>query len=263
LRSEDNKSFYVTGGTEFGDECVDDEGGGLVAAGKCNLCHLNAGASSFFTPGINLNFNTAVERLPDQPARLVQNFPCDGGLGKEFNPDCGVGGDGTGFGDGTFNTPSLVEAADTGPFFHNNTITTIEGAVDFYNSEMFNNTSLVNGINLEPTEVQSVAAFLRVLNALENIRSSVEADERAIRILNSDYAERIDPLLKFSHAEIGDAIKDLLPAHLHVEAAQHLKAARKLMKEAGVATSKEKKIELITRAISQQLAAKDLMVEST
>ncbi len=62
---------------------------------------------------------------------------------------------------------------------------------------------------------------------------------------------------------IVDAIKDLLPAHLHVEAAQHLKAARKIIKEAGDATSKEKQIELITRAIKQHLAAKELMVESS
>jgi hypothetical protein len=37
--------------------------------------------------------------------------PLDDGLGRP--------------GDGTFNTPPLVEAADTGPFFHNNSIETI------------------------------------------------------------------------------------------------------------------------------------------
>ncbi len=42
-------------------------------------------------------------------------------------------------GDGTFNTPPLVEAADTGPFFHNNARATIEQAVAFYNSDAFNN----------------------------------------------------------------------------------------------------------------------------
>jgi len=254
--------FLCDGGTQFGDECVDDEGG-FVAAGKCNLCHLNAGATSFFAPGINLNFNTAVERLPNQPARLVQDFPCDGGLGKKFISDCGVGHDETGFGDGTFNTPPLIEAADSGPFFHNNAIMTIEGAVDFYNSDVFNNTNLVNGINLEPTEVESVAAFLRVLNALENIRSSIEADERALRLLYADHEKPLDHLLRFSRAEIVDAIKDLLPVHLHVEAAQHLKAARTLIKEAAETPKREKQIVLITLAIKQQLAAKDLMVENS
>ena len=32
----------------------------------------------------------------------------------------------------------LSEAADTGPFFHNNAIETIEGAVAFYNGDSFN-----------------------------------------------------------------------------------------------------------------------------
>ncbi|HEX2271920.1 MAG TPA: hypothetical protein VHH35_20420 [Pyrinomonadaceae bacterium] len=36
-------------------------------AGKCFLCHLNAGASDFFFPGQNANFNTNVEQLPSQP----------------------------------------------------------------------------------------------------------------------------------------------------------------------------------------------------
>ena len=47
-------------------------------------------------------------------ARQVQNFPKDGGFGQlPANPD------GT-FGNRNFNTPSVVEAADTAPFFHNN-----------------------------------------------------------------------------------------------------------------------------------------------
>src|SRR3989454_8342466 len=42
--------------------------------GKCNICHVNAGATANF-PGRgslgNANFNTGVEDLPDQPARLT------------------------------------------------------------------------------------------------------------------------------------------------------------------------------------------------
>lgn len=101
-------------------------------AGKCFFCHVNAGASDFFFPGQNANFNTNVEGLPSQPADLVtpaQLNPQDGGFGQTgISPTGGIG-------NGTFNTPVLVEAADTGPFFHNNSIETIEGAVDFYNSE--------------------------------------------------------------------------------------------------------------------------------
>ena len=52
----------------------------------------------------NLNFNTGVEDLPDQPQDLT---------GELVPPDDGFGTPG----DGTFNTPSLIEAADTGLFF--------------------------------------------------------------------------------------------------------------------------------------------------
>jgi mono/diheme cytochrome c family protein len=110
--------------------------------GRCAACHSNAGAlQDRTTQGegfVNRNFNTSVENLPDQPPRLFAELhsdvtmPPDGGFGKD-------GPEGGPFGDGTFNTPPLVEAADSGPFFHNNVITTIEGAVDFYNSDAFNN----------------------------------------------------------------------------------------------------------------------------
>jgi Peptidase S24-like len=90
--------------------------------GKCNICHFNAGANAdpnIFGPNPgNRNFNTGVEDLPDQPARLTgQRVPADDGLGFP--------------GDGTFNTPPLAEAADIGPFFHNNSVETVEGAVAF------------------------------------------------------------------------------------------------------------------------------------
>src|SRR5262245_57152446 len=72
----------------------------------------------------------------------------------------------------TFNTPSLVEAAGTGPFFHNNSVETIEEAVAFYSSPAFNNSPVGNGIpggiNLTIQESADVAALLRVLNAIEN-----------------------------------------------------------------------------------------------
>ena len=116
---------------------------------RCNVCHLNAGANFKFSfPPKNRNFDTGVERMPANPVRLLANelglkVPCDGGLGAVLpapavvgGPCEGLGDDGVG--DGTFNVPPLVEAADTAPFFHNNSIQTIEGAVEFYNSAAFN-----------------------------------------------------------------------------------------------------------------------------
>ncbi len=198
------------------------------ALGKCNACHFNAGASAnpaIFGPGAgNLNFNTGVEDLPDQPADLTEEKnPPDDGLG---NP-----------GDGTFNTPPLVEAADTGPFFHNNSVETIEGSVEFYNGDTFNNSpagallqaATGSGINLDATQTVSVAAFLRVLNALENIRASVQILERA---LETDRRADFDDF-RLAIEETDDAIMVLAGGGLHAEAVVILREARALTQRAG------------------------------
>src|SRR5881296_806659 len=153
--------------------------------GKCNICHVNAGATANF-PGRgslgNANFNTGVEDLPDQPARLTgRRVPRDDGFRTP--------------GDGTFNVPPLVEAADTGPFFHNNAIETIEGAVAFYDGEAFNKSPAglalakadPEGKGIEPDGTQSVAiaAFLRVSNVLENIRQSIMLLETSLAVSSS------------------------------------------------------------------------------
>ena len=198
--------------------------------GKCNLCHANAGATANFGGGNigNANFNTGVENLPDQPADLTgERNPPDDGFGRP--------------GDGTFNTPPLVEAADTGPFFHNNSIETIEGAVAFYNGDAFNNSPSGRllaqndprkvGIRLDATQVVAVAAFLRVLNALENIRQSVELLESSA---TKSFAERSQDreLLKRAVSETQDSIKVLDGGGLHPEAVAHLQKAKELAEKA-------------------------------
>ena len=77
-----------------------------------------------------------------------------------------------------------MESADTGPFFHNHTVKDLESAVAFYGTPAFQN-SLAAGavpvdISADPNdpEVLAIAGFLRVLNALENIRSSIDVAER-------------------------------------------------------------------------------------
>lgn len=233
-------------------------GGSNEGAGKCNFCHLNAGASDFFFPGQNANFNTNVEQLPSQPADLVfpaQLNPADGGFGQGAPPP-GV----FGFGNGSFNTPALVEAADTGPFFHNNSILTIEGAVDFYNSEAFNNAPgfgpLIGGIRLEATEVEAVAAFLRVINALENIRSGVELENRAKTASNFNQAQE---LLKLSLAELQDAIDVLSCVGLHPDAVMRLREAQALDLVALITNNQGLRNQLINQAIAKKDQAKAIM----
>jgi hypothetical protein len=229
-----------------------------AGAGKCFFCHLDAGASDFFFPGQNANFNTNVEQLPNQPADLVtppQLNPADGGFGPGPAPP-GV----FGIGNGSFNTPVLVEAADTGPFFHNNSIQTIEGAVDFYNSDAFNLApgfgSLIGGIKLAATEVEAVAAFLRVINTLENIRSSIDLEQRAKNGVNFHQAQE---LLKLSIAELEDAIEVLGCGDLHPEAVMKLKEALGIDLLALVTIHKPTRNSLIDQAISRKIQARGML----
>src|SRR5262245_58100165 len=189
---------------------MDDEGG------KCNLCHRNAGATAAIvgTDLGNANFNTGVEDLPDQPARLtMQRVPRDDGFG---NP-----------GDSTFNVPPLVEAADTGPFFHDNSIQTLEGAVAFYDGDSFNNSPAGQalaaldpehtGIELDGTQIGASAAFLRVINSLDNRRQATEALEGVGR-LGFFERERGRVLLDRAAHETEDASTVLSAGGLHPDA---------------------------------------------
>jgi len=227
--------------------------------GKCNLCHANAGATANFGGGNigNANFNTGVENLPDQPADLTgERNPPDDGFGRP--------------GDGTFNTPPLVEAADTGPFFHNNAIETIEGAVAFYNGDAFNNSPSGQllaqndprrvGIRLDATQVVAVASFLRVLNALENIRQSLELLESTAK---NGFAERAEDreLLNRAVSETQDSIKVLDGGGLHPEAVAHLQRAKELTEKA--ACSFFRRRGLTQQAIDEQRNARAQLIEAS
>ena len=197
------------------------------ALGKCNACHLNAGANAdpniFGADAGNLNFDTGVENLPDQPADLT---------GELVPPDDGLGTTG----DGTFNTPPIVEAADTGPFFHNNSVETIEGAVAFYNGDAFNNSpagqaiagATGGGINMDGTQVVAVAAFLRVINALENIRLSIGLLQQS----RTEKHAQARATLRLALEETNDSLQALVGGGLHPQAVAHLREARRLTKEA-------------------------------
>ena len=226
--------------------------------GKCNLCHSNAGATANFGGGNigNANFNTGVEDLPDQPADLSGELnPPDDGFGRP--------------GDGTFNTPPLVEAADTGPFFHNNAIETIEGAVGFYDGESFNNSpsgkALAQadpegvGIELDGTQIVAVAAFLRVINTLENIRESLDLLERSLDTAAHDRTER-KKLLERAISETTDSIRVLKAGGLHPEAVAHLKEAKRLTEKA--ACSWFSKGKRTREAIEEQKKARAFLVEA-
>jgi hypothetical protein len=131
----------------------------------CNTCHNNAGAND---NGSNQNFATGVE---GSRSLALNGFPFDGGFGAVG------GGPPFAIGNATFNTASVIEAADSGPFFHTDTrvvnsndpaqntdsAQTIEQAVGFYNSDFFQ-------LGFTATEIRNVARFLRALNAVFNIQ---------------------------------------------------------------------------------------------
>ena len=217
--------------------------------GKCNICHNNAGANTvlFGQSAGNMNFDTGVEDLPDQPQDLTDELvPPDDGFGIGLDPND------PNF--GMFNTPTLVEAADTGPFFHNNAIETIEGAVAFYNGDAFNASPagqfLANlpgangiGIRLDATQVVEVAAFLRVINALENIRASIALLESS---RPGDAGQ--------AFFETGDAIQVLAGAGLHPAAVAHLTEAEAIIGGSSRSFVRRRSVRRAIRALEQARA---------
>jgi hypothetical protein len=248
LLSLDFKSAVVQRGKEL---FIDDTEEGA----KCVICHLNAGAINSRFPR-NANLDTNVEDQLDLPAVLVDDtmpvliddtIPVDDGLG---NP-----------GDGTFNTPPLIEAADTAPFFHNNSITSIEGAVAFFNGPAFNKSApgqFIGGIALEGSQVVAVAALLRTLNALENIRLSNLQDQN---VQNASFFNG-RKMLAVSVADTEDAIEVLTGGEfvLFEEAVDLLKEALQMGKKARhVGIGKRNK--LLAKAISLREAARDQILK--
>lgn len=183
---------------------------------RCNVCHFNAGANAnptiFGANAGNRNFNTGVEDLPDLPSHALADPrpPRDDGFGIP--------------GDGSFNTPPLVEAADTPPFFHNNARQTIEQAVAFYNSAAFNASpsGRAGPIALTDAQVNDIAAFLRALNALENIRQGEDYVRTALARGAPSGAEP----LRLAGEEIQDAIDVLAAVGLHADAVADLNEAK-------------------------------------
>lgn len=234
------------------------------AGGKCQTCHVNAGASSLLAAPnsngvvlINRNFNVGIEDIPHpadtNPDTKNEPRPRDGGFGQEPNP---AGG----FGNGEFNSPPMVEVADTGPFFHNNVIDNVEDAVAFYNSKAFNDNPnndrpIGAEINLSNKEVDDVANFMRVINALENIRASKQFEQRA---KNGSPTNAVK-ILNVALDDIEDAMRVLDEKGLHPDAVTDLGEAADRTQAAIEANSNGVRKSLIDDAIEVLDSAKDEM----
>ncbi len=185
---------------------------------RCGTCHHNAGANSFFTTDFtgvqvgdplgftlaNGNFDTGVEMfLLNNPDGTGLPRPFDGGFGTQptgMAPPGGlpIPGPFGEFGDNTFNTPSVIEFADTLPGFHNNiTASTplhpdpVISSVLFYRTAEFANSS---GGLFEPTplsmsfqDAERTARFLRAINAVQNSRNARRFLMRAYDLATTNF----------------------------------------------------------------------------
>lgn len=165
---------------------------------NCSQCHVEAGAnnsSNFMARNrvINTNLSPNAPTCRGEALNLpnFEDIPGDGGFGKSNSftldradfCDDSLGGEvnflyeqtANASAAGVFNTPSLIEAADTGPYFHNNSAETLEDAIRFYSSEAFNTSDGASGraFVFSPTDVNDIGAFLRAINAIENARSAI------------------------------------------------------------------------------------------
>jgi cytochrome c peroxidase len=221
---------------------------------NCNGCHFNGGGTA------GMSFNDQIPGFPDidgsprgfnigagtnvneTPLALALGLPRDGGFGQILTVFGSFGNTDDlppPFGHlefEEFNSPPVVESADTAPFFHNHTVADLESAVAFYGTPPFQ-TSGQNGatpvsISGDPSdpEVQAIAAFLRVLNALENIRSALDVAERGRVVAGTDdkrelarlaLAEVIDAMQVLSQGALARGIEaGLLSARLRLLAAR-------------------------------------------
>lgn len=195
----------------------------------CGGCHGQAGANILAGPNQgNANINTGVEaflqnnlnnrriNIPGEPR------PVDGGFG--LNPDGTFDGltpqpgfTNENFGDMRFNTVSVVESADTAPFFHNNIATTVEDSIRFYNTQEFID-AVGAGIPFDDRQVAQVAAFMRAINALDNIENHAMVQaRRARRALRQTPVNNpvITRILEICIADTEDAIQVLRRSRLH------------------------------------------------
>jgi hypothetical protein len=189
----------------------------VAADARCNGCHTNAGAN--VANGENRNFDTGVERAAD-PSQATEPHPRDGGFGPA-DRDCDANGVNDCFGDGTFNTPPLIEAADTEPFFHNNSAATIEDAVAFYTTSAFAQSPAGGGaaIPLTATDIANIGKFLRVLNAAFNASLAIQRNRAALALENSASTDpnkraTVNMLLSLANAEALDGAQVLEAVNL-------------------------------------------------
>jgi hypothetical protein len=173
---------------------------------NCTFCHNDLSGNTF-----NASFNTNV-------AALTPDLPVDDGF-----LDTSVT-----FNFGTFNVPPLLEAADTMPAFHNNAKDTIENAVSFYISPEFQASPDFIPVNIDQQGINDIAAFLRVINAAENVRQV----RKRVAFVKLNRTSGNTSLLAAAIADTQDAISDLEQKGLNPAAVNELKDVKTTLQTA-------------------------------
>ena len=228
---------------------------------RCNFCHANAGANAL---GNNRNFETGVERLRIASLNGL-GIPFDGGFGGQglanFNFDANHDEINDSFGNGGFNTPPLIEAADTGPFFHTNAFATIEDATAFYTTSAFAESAAGGGtaVSLTATEIANIGRFLRVLNAAFNCQLALKRVNGVIPIITEfkNMQRNLQHALALlALAEVNDAIAVLSAVSaLNASAQTSLGAARSALMTAATHASHTQRLNAAQSALTSLAAA--------
>jgi cytochrome c peroxidase len=182
---------------------------------RCSGCHTGGGALNDVDE--NEQRATGLDRHPGALACTDATAPGDGGFGLEpivtvdRSTFCTNGATGpvTFRGNLFFNTQTVIEAADTAPFFHDNSAATLEAVVDHYRSDAFNNsvTGAGNGFLISDAQRDQIAAFMRALNVLENIRSATDALDN-LRVRQGALAD--------ARGDVADAIRVLNSGNVRI-----------------------------------------------
>jgi hypothetical protein len=208
--------------------------------GRCQPCHANGGAN-FEDTGKNRNFDTGTRRA--QNGQFTVPF-FDG----VFLFDGGFGGKGlahpnvvtldtsppstpnNGFGNNTFNTPPVIESADTLPGFHTNTFgpfpnaADIENVISFYATNLFLESPAAHDLdvrfgapsNVAP-DIERIGRFIRALNVALNMDMAKQRLRAAQTILNRFHDQNLavqKGLINLATAEIDDALEVLTAARV-------------------------------------------------
>ena len=225
--------------------------------GRCNVCHINGGASSLqasvLPQGRIVNLGSIVHATGEEfaPGKPTELIPLDDGY-KDTHQ---------------FNTPPVVEAADAGPLFHSGFVKSVEEAVDIYNLDTFRESEVGIALtrrfgtetDLSASEVLAIGAFLRVINALDNIRETTELLETSLEkgILEN---ERARELIRRAAYETEDAIIVLDGVNLHPLAVGRLRRAEELIHSAREATFSRSGH--VRDALVELQRAREILIES-